>query len=162
MWSKRARGMTLIELIVAVVIISVGVAGVLLVFSRSAISSTDPQIRKQMAALAEGMMEEILRMPFAIASNGPSSNSCARDSFNDIRDYAGYSQTSICDISGNVIPGLAGYGIQVAVGQPANPALFAPLAAADLLEITVTVTRTGASNYQLIGWRSNYSAAQPP
>lgn len=58
------RGMTLIELIVFIVVISLGLAGVLSVFSVTARSSADPLLAKQALAVADSMLEEILLKDF--------------------------------------------------------------------------------------------------
>jgi len=60
----RQRGMTLIELVMFIVIVSVGVAGILSVLDIAVQHSADPMIRKQMLAIAEGLLEEVETMPF--------------------------------------------------------------------------------------------------
>jgi Tfp pilus assembly protein PilV len=60
----RQHGLTLIELIVFIVIVSVALAGVLSVLNLTARSSADPMIRKQMLAIAEGLMDEVAAQPF--------------------------------------------------------------------------------------------------
>jgi MSHA pilin protein MshD len=56
--------MTLIELIVFIVIVSVALAGVLTVLNITAKSSADPMIRKQMLVIAEALLEEVQLQPF--------------------------------------------------------------------------------------------------
>ena len=58
------RGFTLIELIVFIIIVGVGLAGILSVFNITTQHSADPMVRKQMLALAESLMEEVSMMPF--------------------------------------------------------------------------------------------------
>jgi MSHA pilin protein MshD len=53
------RGLTLIELIVFMVIVSVALAGVLVSLNVSVRNSADPLQSKQALAIAEGLMEEI-------------------------------------------------------------------------------------------------------
>jgi len=62
--NRRQQGMTLIELIVFIVIVSVALVGVLTVFNVTAKSSGDPMIRKQMLAVAEAVLEEVMLQPF--------------------------------------------------------------------------------------------------
>jgi MSHA pilin protein MshD len=57
-------GISLIELIMFIVIVSVGVAGILSVLNVTTQKSTDPQIRKQMLAVAEALLEEVQSKPF--------------------------------------------------------------------------------------------------
>lgn len=156
MSSSRQAGMTLIELIIAIVIISVGLAGVLVAFTTAVKSSADPMIYKQMSAIADGMMEEILLKPFATAANAAPANSCARDTFNDVRDYSAYSTANVCDIDGVAVAALAGYGVSVSVTQPvASPITGVP--AAEVLVIRIDVTHGIGNSYSLTGWRTNYA-----
>ena len=58
------RGLTLVELIVFIVVVSVGIAGILVVLNVTARSSADPVIRKNMLSIAEALLEEVQMMPF--------------------------------------------------------------------------------------------------
>ena len=60
---SRTRGVTLVELIVFMVIVGVAMAGIFAAFSIMTKGSADPQVRKQVLAIAESMMEEIVLMP---------------------------------------------------------------------------------------------------
>ena len=53
----RQGGVTLIELIIAMVIIGVAVAGMMAAFNTTSRNRADPVLQKQMAAVAEGLME---------------------------------------------------------------------------------------------------------
>lgn len=57
-------GISLIELIMFIVIVSVALAGILLVMNTVTRGSADPLIHKQALAIAESMLEEVELMPF--------------------------------------------------------------------------------------------------
>ena len=57
-------GISLVELIMFIVIVSVALAGILLVMNTVTRSSADPLIHKQALAIAESLLEEIELMPF--------------------------------------------------------------------------------------------------
>ena len=61
---RDQRGLSLIELVMFIIIVGVGVAGILLVFNVTTKASADPLIQKQMLAIAEAMMEEVQAKPF--------------------------------------------------------------------------------------------------
>lgn len=153
MSNKRLQaGMTLIELIVAIVIISVGLAGVLSVFQNVVKSSADPMIRKQMLAIAEEMMEEVTLKPYAADPNAAPA-ACARNTYNDIGDYNGYGSTGICDLEGVAISGLGGYSVSVSVAAEADLIT----AGVKARRINVTVTH-GAESLSLVGWRTDWAS----
>lgn len=159
MSNRRASGFTLVEMVIAIVIIGVGLAGVLTAFNTTVRSSADPLIHKQMLAVAEEMMEEVLLKPFAVNGAAPVNvqQACgggvARTAFDDVSDYNNYSTTGICDVDGAAVVGLEGYNVAVAIGNAA----LGGIAAASVLRVTVTVTR-GAETITLVGWRTNYAA----
>jgi MSHA pilin protein MshD len=61
---NRQNGISLIELIMFIVIVSVALAGILLVMNATTKSSADPLIHKQALAIAEALLEEVELMPF--------------------------------------------------------------------------------------------------
>lgn len=158
---RRSAGFTLVEMIIAIVIIGVGLAGVLTAFSINVRSSADPMMRKQMLAAAEGMLEEILLKPFAVSGVAPTNAlvACgaagsARTAFNDVRDYAGYATTGICDIDGAAVVGLGAYNLVVAI---ATPNLTDGTTAVASLRVAVTVMQ-GTETLTLVGWRTDYGS----
>lgn len=58
------RGLSLIELIIFIVVVSVGLAGVLMAINMGVARSADPMVRKQALAAAESLLEEIELQPF--------------------------------------------------------------------------------------------------
>lgn len=149
MSSSGSRGFTLIEMVIAIVIIGIGLAGVLAAFNTTVKSSADPMIRKQMLAVAEEMMEEILLKPYDNTTATGTISGCNRSAADDVRDYGGYSQ-GVCDIDGTAVTGLSGYTVAVAVDLVTWQTL------ADTLRITVTVSQGGES-ISLVGWRTDYA-----
>lgn len=148
MWNKRAAGVTLVELVVAIVIVAVALAGMVAAFSRGDRASVDPVVTQQMAMIAEGMMEEILLKPFGSDSAAPPA--AGRIAFAKVADYAGYGSVGVFDIEGNAVPGLARYKVGVKVGD----AGLTQVAANESLKITVRVTAEGAADVVLTGWRT--------
>lgn len=151
MFSKRSDGFTLIEMVIAIVIIGVGLAGVLTAFTTTVRSSADTLIYKQMLAVAEGMLEEILLKPYAVGT-GAITN-CDRSQADDIFDYGGYTNQPVCDIDGTAVAGLADYRVTVTqeaanIGDPIAPST----------KISVTV-RHGVDSLTLVGWRTNYGSS---
>ena len=160
MSNRHQCGMSLIELVVAIVIIGIGLTGVLAAFNTTVRHSADPMVRKQLTAVAEGMMEEILLKPFAVAAPNPPFPGCARSSFNDVRDYNGYSAVNICDVDGTTV--LSDYAISVSVSPPAASAIaLSGVAATDQLTVRIDVTHGGQS-FALTGWRTCYAGPTWP
>ena len=165
MFTRRVSGFTLIEMIIAIVIIGVGLAGVLTAFSTAVKSSADPLIHKQMLAVAEEMMEEILLKPFAVTGVAPvnAATSCGlpasvRTSFDDVSDYHNYQTAGICGIDGTAVTGLGTYGVRVTVVPNAVVATdLVGLPIGTVKTITVVVTQ-GGETISLVGWRTNYAS----
>ena len=61
---RKSKGLSLVELVVFIVIVSTAVAGVLGVMDVTTRSSVDPMIHKQALAIAEAVLEEVQLQPF--------------------------------------------------------------------------------------------------
>lgn len=152
----RARGFTLIELIVLIVVLGTTLAGVMLLFQNVVRSSVDPQIYKQALSIAEAMLDEVL-----LASYEPQPGGGTRANFDDVGDYNGFSTAGgITDLQGVAIPGLAAYNVSVTVAAPAGLAdSGGALSVAESRRVTVTVTVAGLPDMtvRLDGFRLRYS-----
>lgn len=146
--SRRMAGVTLVELIVAIVIVGVALAGLAAAYSRASVASADPVITQQMLAIAESMMEEVLLKPY---SGGDGAVGATRAQYDEIGDYANYTAQAVTDPDGNPIAGLGRYTVSVAV-DPVAQALPG-VTANDARRINVTVTH-GSQNLTLSGWRT--------
>jgi len=153
---KRQPGFTLVELILFIVIISVGLAGVMAVLNLTTAKSSDPLPVKQSLAVAEGMLEEISLKTFGNPSGGFSgaATQANRALFDDVLDYNGYDQTGVYSAAGaTALAGLEGYRVQVTV---ASVTTVGSAASTPAYVITVTVTDPGGSDYALSAYRTNY------
>lgn len=112
------RGFSLVELIVAIVIISVAVGGVMLVFVVAFTHSADPQKQQQAVAIAEGYLDEILARRYADPTGGYSGP--LRANFDDVTDYHNLDNSPPQDQDGNTLAGLEAYRVQVRVTAAAN------------------------------------------
>jgi MSHA pilin protein MshD len=146
---KRAcRGISLPELIFFIVVVGVGLAGVLTVFSSTISKSADPLPRKQALAVAESLIEEISLKNFANPAGGDSGTD--RQSFDDVDQYHLYASTGVKSADGTAVPGLGSYNAAVTVAAAA----FSDGVPAKL--ITVTIAAPDGQSYSLSAYRTNY------
>jgi len=177
----RQTGLTLIELIVFIVIIGVGVAGITVTYNTVVRHSADPMIRKQALSIAESLLLEIEQQPFTwcdpqdanvatatsaggCATNnqsslvGPSPGSETRgsntDPFDNVADYGGITNVATSDIMGG--NAVAGYTATVRITPAGGVAPFAGIPADAVLRIAVTVSGPGET-VTLVGYRLRYA-----
>lgn len=162
MTKPTARGFTLIEVIIFIVVVATGLAGILLVSNTVVASSADPMVRKQAIAVAESMLEEILLKEYCDPDTVDSSTTpptCgahttegSRALYDDVDDYSAFSSVGVTDTGGAAVLGLGAYNVAVTVGAPAAVTGGGAVA---LKMVTVTVTWAGG-NVVLAGYRGNY------
>lgn len=150
---NSVRGVTLIELVIAIVIISVAIAGLMTGYSNIMSRSADPLVYQQSIAVAEALMEEVTAKPFL----DPSGSVCPsppgnRTSFNNVCDYDGFSQSSITDLAGGT-PSLNGYSVLVDVTAVGSE--LGSLSSANVLRIDVSVTNP-LNTITLTSYRTRY------
>lgn len=150
--SCHQSGVTLIELIVFIIVVSVALAGVLSVLNLTVARSADPVLFKQALAAADAMMEEILLKDFA-DPGGPAE--AGRATWDNVDDYNGYSSAGVFSPADLATPVLTDYNVAVQVVQP--PAAILGVAQSDVRRVTVTVNFSGGT-VALTGYRFNYDA----
>lgn len=159
MFISRARGFSLIELLVALVIMSVGLAGLMSVMPFAIRTSTDPMITKQALTIADGMLNEISSKAFSNPPGGFSgaATQANRALFDDVLDYNGYASTGTFAIAGVApIAGLTDYDVAVTVtGTALGSGTLQAAATTQSWLITVTVTYPGGT-ISVSGYRLNY------
>ena len=148
---QRQHGVTLVELLISIVVVSIAASAVLGVMSMTTAHSADPMIRHQAAAIAEAYLEEILLKP--LTDPDGIDGEAARADFDDLDDYDGLADAGAYDQFGAPIAGLGDYNVTISVAPsaalPATPA-------ADALRIDVVVTHTNTVNFTLSSYRARY------
>lgn len=180
------RGVTLIELIMFMIIVSVGVAGLVSVVGALTRDSADPMIRKQMITTAESLLNEVLQQPFTFCdpddANAATANGTA-DCAGTSQDKGGAALTSATPATETRNPAAAlqfdnvadygGFnnggadivdilGINPMTGYQASVAVtrvgtLFTLPDDAVLRVTVTVTHDGQSPLSLNGYRFRYA-----
>jgi len=141
-------GVTLVELILSMVIISIALTGIFTVMNLTVRHSADPVIQHQSISIAESYLEEILLQSYINPTGGYTG--VDRSQFDDVDDYNGLSDTGVRDSLGNSVAILANYNVSVSVSTPVT--LTDGVLAK---KITVSVSGIG-NNLKLIGYRVNY------
>jgi len=136
-------GLTLIELVIFIVIVRVGLVGILSVTNVTTQHSADTLVRKQAAALADSILEEILLKAYADPDGV--SGEASRDAFDDVDDYNGKSNAIFTDLPAE----LAAYVIGITVTDGT-----ATLGVA-AKKVTVTVSN-GVESISMTGYRASY------
>lgn len=182
--AHRQGGLTLIELVVFIVVVSVGLAGILAAMNLSTRNSANPMLLKQQVAIAESLLEEIESKPYTWCDPDDANVSTAANAagctlvqglgptagddrysqtspFDNVGDYHGFSMNGIrSPTNGSVVlPGLGAYTATVAVTQAGSALGLADNTAA--LRIDVTVALAGQASITLTGYRSRYAPNVP-
>jgi len=141
-------GVTLVELILSMVIISIALTGVFTVMNLTVRHSADPIIQHQAVSIAESYLEEILLQSYVNPTGGYTG--VDRSQFDDVDDYNGLSDTGVQDSLGNSVAILANYNVSVLVSTPVT-------LTDGILAKKITVSVSGIGNtLKLIGYRVNY------
>jgi MSHA pilin protein MshD len=140
-------GVTLIELILSMVIISIALTGIFSVINLTVSHSADPIVEHQALAIAESYLEEILLQDF----NDPNGTNAgeSRVSYDNVADYDGLNDIGVRNQQGLLVSSLSSYNVSVAVVDQTVAGLTPK-------EITVTVSGPGVSGLALVGYKFDY------
>ncbi|MBB3168756.1 type IV pilus modification PilV family protein [Simiduia aestuariiviva] len=150
------RGVSLIELIVFIVVVSIALVAFIKVFNQSVINSVDPIVQITGLELAQSKLDEVLARKFdentptggvpACGSAEPGASACA-----GISADAGYDDVG--DFNGQVDTAVAGYSVATTV---VNAGADLGLAADQARRITVVVSLPNGETVQLATYKVNF------
>ncbi len=141
--SARQRGFTLIEVIIFIVVVGAGLAGILQVINVTVAKSADPVVAKQALTLADSILSEVMQKDYS------GSGGTTRDTFVSVDDYNGKTKTLFTDWPTT----LSAYDVSIVVGAATNLGGSTPVPAK---KVTVTVSRGTDVSVSLSSFRSNY------
>jgi MSHA pilin protein MshD len=180
-FSKKQLGVTLVEMVIAIVIISIAAVALLQGLGFQTNRNVDPMIQSQSQMLAKQYLEEVMGKPFfdpaadprldpsvnrddADDSAADTASSVSDDDnrvlFNNIFEYQNYDQPVQAQ-NGTPIPELSGFQIDItiddsvglALGTISNPGILCP---PTVLLITVSVIDPRGQTTTLQGYRTSY------
>ena len=171
---RRQQGLTMIELVIFILIVTIAVIGVLQVIALNTARSADPIRQKQALAIAEGLMNEIRSAGMALCDIAdpnfgvpgvPCTNpdNVGREGtgdrpYDNVNDYVTNWNTPTAytmDTVKNNFP--AGYTATVTIPDPATQAApFPGVPGSAALLVSVTVNYGGNNNVVLSTWRTRY------
>ena len=169
-YCKNQQGLTFIELIISMVLISISAAGLFTVVERANSNSARPMVEHQALAIAEAYLEEILLLPFdEREASGELDTDTAeagevRGTYDDVNDYNALPDNLVRDINGNLIDldgdgtqDFLAYTVNVTVVDDGNLGPAGQLVnASDAQLVTVAVAHEAGTTIMLRGYRTRY------
>jgi MSHA pilin protein MshD len=149
---SRQSGISLIELIMFIVIVSIALAGILLGMNQITMHSADTMLRKQALTAAESLLEEIEAQAFSEIASSPVTQGVSRTGFHNVMDYNNFNTTGIYAIDGTPVAGLNGYALTTTV----VPTALGNISATSSVLLTVTVTDPMGEAIVASGYRTNH------
>jgi MSHA pilin protein MshD len=128
--SVRQKGVTLVELVISIVVLSIAMVALMNAFSVSMSGSADPLWRNKSLKLAQLYLDEILSkrydhnthvggLPFVTMPSctglGPDPGETDRADYNDVDDYNGLTESPPKSLTGNLDSSYTPYSISVSV-----------------------------------------------
>jgi MSHA pilin protein MshD len=158
--SCKARGATLVEVVMFILIVSTALSAVVGVLAFAGRHSADPPVQRQALAVAESLLQEVLSQPYtandldgganAIGPESGETRTSTTTPFDHVDDYHGFAMNGIAHVDGTPIAGLESYAAQVSVAAQA----LDNVPAEEGLLVTVTVTGPGGYSASLAGFRA--------
>ena len=151
------RGLSLIELITAMVLLGLALGGILLAINGSVGHSADPMVQEQASALAQAYLEEVTAKQFCDPDySGTCSTACTvsacgacagaigpaetRATYDDMCDYNGLQDVGARDQFNNAIVSLGRYTVTVAVASTGESLNGLNSDNGSIVRVAVTVT----------------------
>lgn len=147
--------MSLIELVVAIVVVAICMTGAFALVDATTRRSADPMLERQATSIAEAYLEEILQQAYLDPDDGtvcPAAEA-QRGLFDNVCDYRDLTEVGARDQTGALVPGLENYRIAIAIDSKAK--LGALAGSTVVLRIDVTVSDPLGRPVRLSAYRTN-------
>jgi MSHA pilin protein MshD len=170
---SNARGFTLVEMVVMIVVLSLALTGVTLVINRVVRQSPEALVQTRAMELAQTYLEEILQKRFdqqsgqgglprcdstdnnaQACSNTLGPDSETRNWFNDVDDYNGINDQPPVTATGSALANYQSYRVQVSVSYAGNELGYPDNRRAK--RITVSVTTPLGNVIPVSAYRLNF------
>jgi MSHA pilin protein MshD len=148
----RHRGVTLIELVVAITIVAIAVTTILGAFAAVATRSADAMMQQQAIAIAESYLSEIMQR-WVVDPNPSTPPNTGRASWDLVDQYNGLVDVGAHDQFGNPTPSLSSYTVSVITSQSSALAGVPAVAAR---RVDITVSYPPSASVTLSGYRTRY------
>lgn len=132
---RSQSGMTLIEIVVAIVVISMAAGTIVGLLAFMARGSAEEMARVQSTSIANAYLQQVLSR-----------------SFDEVDNYDGHVDDGAVDALGNAITGFERYSVAIDV----RPAALVDLPSADAQLVTVTVTDPMGDRVVLSGFKARH------
>ncbi|MBV8030809.1 MAG: prepilin-type N-terminal cleavage/methylation domain-containing protein [Betaproteobacteria bacterium] len=158
---RRQSGVSLLELILGIVVVSVALTGAMALFFVTVRGSVDPMTRQQAQLIAEAYLEEILLKKFYDPDTSTvctSTKEGSRSAYDNVCDYNGLVEAPH-DQFGNAIAALSSYSVSVTVTADGTVSLngLNNASVVNVMRVDVAVTGPNNASATLSGYRTNYN-----
>ena len=147
----QQRGVTLVELVVAITIVAIAATTILGTMAAVASRSADAMIQQQAIAVGQAYLDEVLQR-WVVDPNGAPPNT-GRGSWDLVDQYNGLSDVGARDQFNNAIAALSAYTVSVSV---VSSSALTGVASTAARRVDVTVTRAPNVTVTLSGYRTSY------
>jgi MSHA pilin protein MshD len=147
------RGVTLVELVVAITIVAIAVTTILGAFAAVATRSADAMMQQQAIAIAESYLSEILQR-WVVDPNGTPPNT-GRASWDLVDQYNGLVEAPH-DQFGNAIVSLASLSSYTVSVTTSQSSALSSVPAAAARRVDITVSYPPSARVTLSGYRTSY------
>ena len=147
--------MSLVELVVAIVVVAITLTGTMLIVDTTTRRSADPMLERQATSIAESYLEEILQKAYLDPDEGTlcPAPEPTRPLYDNVCDYDGLDEIGARDQNGTRVTGLEAYHVEIRVDR--NAQLGSISGSEDVLRIDATVTDPLGRPVLLAAYRTN-------
>jgi Tfp pilus assembly protein PilV len=144
---NRSSGFSLVEVVMSSLIVGGMLLAALNTVTAAKKAEQDNLDRVKGAHLAQGLIAEILSLEYAEPDGGTTlgkdSGETVRNTFDDVDDYSGWTESPPANINGVTLVGMTGWSTSVVVNWATADTYAAGTSRSGAKKITVSVRRNG-------------------